>query len=117
MSNRRSRWQRSASPTSAGGPSVTGLANITGGGLPDNVARVLPPDCHAVIRRASYVRPPLFAWLQALGNVADAEMDRVFNQGIGFVVICRPDGVDAVTQHGGTVIGEVTPGEAGVTIV
>ena len=96
------------------GDAVTGLANITGGGLPDNVARVLPPDCHATIRRPA--QAPVFAWLQRLGNVADAEMDRVFNQGTGFVVICRPAAVAEVLKHGGSVIGEITPGAAGVTI-
>ncbi len=96
------------------GDDITGLANVTGGGLPDNVARVLPPDCHASIRRPA--QAPVFAWLQRLGNVADAEMDRVFNQGTGFVVICRPSAVEGVLAHGGTVIGEVTAGAAGVTI-
>jgi phosphoribosylformylglycinamidine cyclo-ligase len=96
------------------GDAITGLANITGGGLPDNVARVLPPDCHATIRRPA--QAPVFAWLQRLGNVADAEMDRVFNQGTGFVVICRPAAVAEVLKHGGSVIGEVAPGTAGVTI-
>ena len=96
------------------GDAITGLANVTGGGLPDNVARVLPPDCHATIRRPA--QAPVFAWLQRLGNVADAEMDRVFNQGTGFVVICRPAAVAEVLKHGGTVLGEITPGAAGVTI-
>ena len=90
------------------------MANITGGGLPDNVARVLPPDCHAAIRRPAQL--PVFAWLQRLGNVADAEMDRVFNRGTGFVVVCRPAAVEAVLAHGGAVIGEVTAGPAGVTL-
>jgi phosphoribosylformylglycinamidine cyclo-ligase len=96
------------------GDAITGLANVTGGGLPDNVARVLPPDCHAVIDRPP--QPAVFAWLQRLGQVTDSEMDRVFNRGTGFVVICRPAAADAVARHGGTVIGKVTPGEAGVTL-
>ena len=75
---------------------------------------MLPPDCHASIRRPA--QAAVFAWLQRLGNVADAEMDRVFNQGTGFVVICRPSAVAGVLAHGGSVIGEVAAGEAGVTI-
>jgi phosphoribosylformylglycinamidine cyclo-ligase len=67
---------------------IHGLANITGGGLPDNVARILPPGKRVVVRRGAWPVPPVFGWLQRLGNVADAEMFRVFNMGVGFVVIC-----------------------------
>ena len=101
---------------------VSGLANITGGGLPDNLGRILPPDCRAAIRRSAWPKPPLFAWLQRLGSVADAEMDRVFNGGIGFVVVCRPEVVGRVLAFldaAGTQawrIGEIRPGEAGVDI-
>jgi phosphoribosylformylglycinamidine cyclo-ligase len=70
---------------------ITGLANITGGGIPDNVARILPPDCNALISRSAWPMPKAFQWLQKLGNVPTSEMDRVFNMGIGFVVICQPE--------------------------
>ena len=96
---------------------VTGLANITGGGLPDNIARILPPDCKAVLNRGSWPVPPVFQWLQSLGNVADAEMDRVFNMGIGFVVICKLDSADQALKQlgdGACKIGEIVTGEAGV---
>jgi phosphoribosylformylglycinamidine cyclo-ligase len=97
---------------------ISGLANITGGGVPDNLARILPPTCRAIVRRGSWPVPPVFGWLQRLGNVAQAEMDRVFNGGIGFVVVCRPAVADAVVKAiGGWVIGEVTAGDAGVEIV
>jgi len=66
---------------------VKGLAHITGGGLVDNVPRILPEHLTARINRASWPLPPLFAWLQREGNVADDEMLRVFNCGIGMVVI------------------------------
>ncbi|MGL6074340.1 MAG: phosphoribosylformylglycinamidine cyclo-ligase [Fimbriiglobus sp.] len=96
---------------------VTGLANITGGGLPDNLARILPPTCGASIRRASLPEAPIFRWLQGLGNIADAEMDRVFNQGVGFVIVCKPEATDAIrTQLGAFHLGEIVAGEPRVTI-
>jgi phosphoribosylformylglycinamidine cyclo-ligase len=66
---------------------IKGMAHITGGGLLENVPRVLPEDACAVIRRNSWSRPPIFDWLQRHGRVADAEMHRVFNCGIGMVLI------------------------------
>jgi phosphoribosylformylglycinamidine cyclo-ligase len=63
------------------------LAHITGGGLPGNLARVLPSDVDARIRPASWRRPTVFDWLQRTGRVTDAEMYRTFNCGIGMVVI------------------------------
>ncbi|MBX9849047.1 MAG: phosphoribosylformylglycinamidine cyclo-ligase, partial [Rhodocyclaceae bacterium] len=66
---------------------VKGMAHITGGGLTENVPRVLPENVTAVIERSAWTLPPLFQWLQKEGNVADDEMHRVFNCGIGMVVI------------------------------
>jgi phosphoribosylformylglycinamidine cyclo-ligase len=66
---------------------VKGLAHITGGGIVENVPRVLPQSVQAVIERAAWPRPPLFQWLQEQGGVAEDEMLRVFNCGIGMVVI------------------------------
>jgi phosphoribosylformylglycinamidine cyclo-ligase len=66
---------------------VKGLAHITGGGLVDNVPRILPADLAAVLEKDAWPLPPLFQWLQREGNVADAEMHRVFNCGIGMVVV------------------------------
>lgn len=66
---------------------VKGIAHITGGGIVENVPRVLPAAVKAVIRRDSWTLPPVFAWLQAHGKVADAEMHRVFNCGIGMVLV------------------------------
>ena len=62
------------------------LAHITGGGLTENLPRVLPADTLAVIDTASWQRPAIFDWLQRNGNVAEAEMLRTFNCGIGMVV-------------------------------
>jgi phosphoribosylformylglycinamidine cyclo-ligase len=78
---------------------IHGLANITGGGLPDNVSRILPPERRVHIRRSAWTVPPVFGWLQKCGNVADAEMFRVFNMGIGFVVICALTAAPAVVAQ------------------
>ncbi len=66
---------------------VKGLAHITGGGLTENVPRILPENTLAVMRRSAWPRPKVFDWLQREGNVAEAEMHRVFNCGIGMVVV------------------------------
>lgn len=66
---------------------VKGMAHITGGGLVENVPRVLPENVTAVLEQKAWPLPPLFQWLQKEGNVADAEMHRVFNCGIGMVVV------------------------------
>lgn len=66
---------------------VKGMAHITGGGLTENVPRVLPPGVKAVLQKSSWQRPKLFDWLQQEGGVAEAEMHRVFNCGIGMVLI------------------------------
>ena len=77
---------------------VKGMAHITGGGLVDNVPRVLPENTQAVLHRDSWQMPELFRWLQMKGGVADAEMVRVFNCGIGMVVIVSADQADAAIQ-------------------
>ncbi len=77
---------------------VKGMAHITGGGLVDNVPRVLPENTQAVLHRDSWQMPELFRWLQMKGGVADAEMVRVFNCGIGMVVIVSTDQADAAIQ-------------------
>jgi phosphoribosylformylglycinamidine cyclo-ligase len=103
----------------AHGSAIHGLANITGGGLPDNVGRILPPGKRVHIARSAWAAPPVFAWLQKCGNVADAEMFRVFNMGIGFAVICAPVAADSILAQleGEGIpawrIGEVRDGEVG----
>ena len=77
---------------------VKGMAHSTGGGLVDNVPRVLPENTQAVLHRDSWKMPELFRWLQMKGGVADAEMVRVFNCGIGMVVIVSTDQADAAIQ-------------------
>ena len=69
---------------------VRGMAHITGGGLPDNVQRILPPGRAAEIRTDTWERPPIFSILQKLGDIADEEMYRTFNMGIGMVLVVSP---------------------------
>lgn len=77
---------------------VKGMAHITGGGLLDNVPRVLPTGLSAHIDASSWTLPPLFAWLREAGNVAAQEMYRVFNCGIGMVVIVSAADAERATQ-------------------
>jgi phosphoribosylformylglycinamidine cyclo-ligase len=98
---------------------VKGMAHITGGGLTENVPRVLPENTTAVLHRDAWALPPLFQWLQKAGNVADDEMHRVFNCGIGMVVIVSAADAPAAIAHlkdaGETVyqIGEIRARQAG----
>ncbi|MFL6573374.1 MAG: phosphoribosylformylglycinamidine cyclo-ligase [Burkholderiales bacterium] len=78
---------------------VKGLAHITGGGLVGNVPRVLPSGTKAVIGKNAWPRPPVFQWLQQAGEVAEEEMWRVFNCGIGMVVVVAAANAKAVAQQ------------------
>jgi phosphoribosylformylglycinamidine cyclo-ligase len=101
---------------------VRGLAHITGEGLPGNVPRVLPPGRRVFLKRGWPV-PPVFAWLQKLGNIPAAEMDTVFNMGIGFVMIVSPYFAESIQRQleddriRTYQIGEVREGEPGVEFV
>ncbi len=77
---------------------VEGLANITGGGFIENIPRILPETCEAVIDTSAWEVPPIFRMLQRGGNVDREEMYKVFNMGIGMVAICTPYHVDAVAD-------------------
>src|SRR5580698_3905049 len=77
---------------------VKGLAHITGGGLVENVPRILQPGLTAELDHRAWPLPPLFSWLQKHGGVADAEMHRVFNCGIGMVVVVAAADVSAATD-------------------
>ncbi len=78
---------------------VSGMAHITGGGLPGNVVRVLPDDLDAVIDTSTWTVPPIFDFLQAHGKFDRDEMLRVFNMGVGFVLIVRPTFADSVVRQ------------------
>lgn len=75
---------------------IHGMAHITGGGLVGNIPRVLPPTCNAVLKKKSWPVQPIFRFLQKRGPVDEQEMYRVFNMGIGFVMIVAPDFAHAV---------------------
>lgn len=66
---------------------LRGIAHITGGGLLENLPRVYPKGCRAILKKAAWPRPPLFQWIQKWGHVSDDEMHRVFNCGIGLCLI------------------------------
>ncbi|HLX36398.1 MAG TPA: phosphoribosylformylglycinamidine cyclo-ligase [Candidatus Binataceae bacterium] len=73
---------------------LKGLANITGGGVPENLPRVLPEKVQAVVERGSWPIPPIFGYLQQLGAIEQAEMDRTFNNGLGMIAIVARDDAD-----------------------
>ncbi|MED5400282.1 MAG: phosphoribosylformylglycinamidine cyclo-ligase [Planctomycetota bacterium] len=99
---------------------VRGMAHITGGGLEENLERILPDGCRAVIDSGSWPVPPVFDWIAELGQVQDDEMYRVFNMGIGFVLVLDPYYVESVqrrldeTRTQSWVIGQIEPGTTGV---
>ncbi|MBW2125776.1 MAG: phosphoribosylformylglycinamidine cyclo-ligase, partial [Deltaproteobacteria bacterium] len=66
---------------------VFGISHITGGGFFDNIPRMLPNACKAVIQKSSWTPPPIFPFLKKMGGIEDKEMMRVFNNGIGLVIV------------------------------
>jgi phosphoribosylformylglycinamidine cyclo-ligase len=97
---------------------VHGIAHITGGGLIENPPRILPEGCALALRRGSWQVPAVFPWLQGLGGVSDDEMYRVFNMGIGLVLVVGEYYADAITRYlcrevkiPAWIIGEVIEGD------
>jgi phosphoribosylformylglycinamidine cyclo-ligase len=101
---------------------VHGFAHITGGGLTDNIPRVLPDGLEVVLQRASWHRDPVFDWLRTTARVDNAEMYRTFNCGIGMIAVVPPEHADETLRllrdrgETATLIGEVRKGTAGVVI-
>ena len=101
---------------------VHALAHITGGGLTDNIPRVLPEGLEAVLERRNWQRDPVFDWLQKAGSIESAEMYRTFNCGLGMVVIVPPEHAAAAVKflaaraETATIVGEVHAGARGVVI-
>ena len=114
-------YVRSLLPLVRGGR-IHGLAHITGGGIIENIPRVLPDDCHAVVDSDSWSLPDLFARLQDGGAIAPAELARTFNCGIGMAVIVAADEADAVAaalESGGETVhrvGRIEAGRRGCTV-
>lgn len=77
---------------------VHGMAHITGGGIPGNLVRILPPDCEAVVDSRSWDLPPLFGLLQRAGGISTEEMREVFNLGVGLVAVLPPRSVPAAQE-------------------
>jgi phosphoribosylformylglycinamidine cyclo-ligase len=101
---------------------IKGLAHITGGGLTDNIPRILPEGTAVKIEKDSWPIPPLFQLMHRLGNVSEPEMYRTFNMGVGMVIVCSTTDAEAIASHlrshGETVyeIGNVVTGNREVQI-
>ena len=101
---------------------VKGLAHITGGGLTDNVPRILPEGTAVQISKGSWPVLPIFELMQKIGNVSEAEMYRTFNMGVGMVIVCSPDDKEEICGHLKSIneawyeIGRVTSGNREVVI-
>ena len=101
---------------------LLGLAHITGGGITDNLPRILPAGCEARIDRSAWEVPPVFTFLQQAGEVPVEDMYRTFNMGIGLIAACRAEDVDGLVgrlaaggEPGARVIGRIVAGEPKVT--
>jgi phosphoribosylformylglycinamidine cyclo-ligase len=77
---------------------IKGMAHITGGGLTDNLPRILPEGTAARISRGAWTVPPLFQWLQRSGDVPEDDMLRTFNMGIGMILVCTPALADTIAD-------------------
>ncbi|MEZ5287089.1 MAG: phosphoribosylformylglycinamidine cyclo-ligase [Vicinamibacterales bacterium] len=104
-----------------GGGAVKGMAHITGGGITDNLPRILPAGTAARIDRRSWRTPAIFRWLGEAGSVPEMDLRRAFNMGIGLILVVSPEQVDAVQaalldagEANAAVIGEVEPGDGSV---
>ena len=111
-------YQAAVRPTLETG-CVKGMAHITGGGLTDNVPRMLPEGCTAVIDSRSWALPPVFEFLQKHGDVPEGDMYRTFNMGIGLVLVCSRADLDSVLtklissgEVGAGPIGEIREGKS-----
>ena len=103
---------------------IKGMAHITGGGITDNLPRILPTGAAARIDRSAWQVPPLFQWLQRTGQVADDDMFRTFNMGIGLIIACADAAADRVLDQlaaagepHATRIGRIVSGGSGVRYV
>ncbi len=103
-------------------PGLHACAHITGGGLPGNLVRVLPDGCDAVVDRTTWDVPRIFTEIARLGEVAPDEMARVFNMGLGMVLVAEPASVDPLCSsltasgHVPRVVGQIVPGDGRVVL-
>jgi phosphoribosylformylglycinamidine cyclo-ligase len=103
---------------------ITGMAHITGGGITDNLPRILPSGVHATVRRFAWKVLPIFKWLQRTGNVPIDDMFRTFNMGVGLIIACPPSEegrvlttLDKAGEPSACRIGEIESGRSGVRYV
>jgi phosphoribosylformylglycinamidine cyclo-ligase len=103
---------------------VKGLAHITGGGITENLPRILPAGCGAQVDRRTWKVPPIFQLLRSRGGIDEGEMFRAFNMGIGLIAVCAPANRDqalsrlaAAGEAGALVIGTIVPGDPAVRYV
>jgi phosphoribosylformylglycinamidine cyclo-ligase len=98
---------------------IKGLAHITGGGFTENIPRILPENAAVEIRRGAWRELPIFGLMQTLGNVADQEMFRTFNMGIGMIVVCAEEDKEFLKENLGECfeIGRVVEGKKEVSII
>jgi phosphoribosylformylglycinamidine cyclo-ligase len=99
---------------------IKGLAHITGGGMVENLPRILPKGCGARIRKGSWPLPPIFSFIQSKGAVDEAEMYRVFNMGLGMLVVVGAEDRETVRSHRADtfhLVGEITAGDGRVEVL
>jgi phosphoribosylformylglycinamidine cyclo-ligase len=101
---------------------VHGFAHVTGGGIPGNLARVLPDRFDGVVRRGTWDEPRIFAEIQRAGDVPDLEMQHVFNLGVGMLAIVEADAAERALDvvraggHDAWIVGEVVDGHGRVRV-
>ncbi len=78
---------------------VNGMAHITGGGIPDNITRIIPNACQVQIKKGSWEIPPIFSFLQEKGNISENEMMRTFNNGIGLILVVPDNSVQEIQER------------------
>ena len=100
---------------------IKGMAHITGGGITDNLPRIVPEGMHATIDRSRWTVPAIFRWLQRTGGVSDSDMFRTFNMGVGLIIVCAAENADvlldalaAAGEPAATQVGEIRAGGSGV---
>lgn len=96
---------------------IGGMAHITGGGIKENLPRVIPKGCKAIVRKGSWEIPPIFSFLKQKGNISEEEMIRTFNNGIGMILVVKPKEIEdmmgrlAILGEKAFIIGEIGKSE------
>ena len=97
---------------------IKGISHITGGGFIENIPRMLPDGCRAVVNTAAYDVPAIFNVLMKMGNMEKASAYNTFNMGMGLALCVKPEEADAVAkQSGGVILGEIKAGEKGIDLL